>query len=563
MLLLATMLLATVAQAAVTPGSVRLRVTLDPQHTTDDALAEQLARIAGGTLAPGRDRDGFIITANPSAVAVLRSDPRVQRIEELATVATVRHVTDRPVMANTETTFTLGPYAYDGAGNITAIGTQDQYRYDALQRLKTATIAGTTQEYTYDRYGNIINIRTGTSDVSIGIDATTNRLSSAPTGNAYGDTDPAGRLTEYVDRDTFAYDALDMLKESVIQGHRKVYLYTPNEERIATLTIEGGTETTSTWTLRNLGQQVARTYAKTMVGGERWSWQEDYIYAGDKLVAAEVATPAGTLHFHNDHLGTPRLITGNGGATVARHTYWPFGLEITPTYQDAESRKFTGHERDIDTGGAVLDYMHARYYTPGLGRFLSVDPVLDVDRAMHHPQGWNRYSYVENDPTNKSDPNGKCSSVQTCSWQIAFALAPSLGRFVQTAFVHAVGQYAQSRALGYGAPVIVPGALSEGVTWGSKIDKQLGKRGWDAAGVHDIVNNPDRVMGATDQRHRPDGTTQDEPATAYLDSDGNYVVVNDRTGEVVQVSDKNDPNWKIPDFKPKEEHDPNSEEDAK
>jgi hypothetical protein len=50
--------------------------------------------------------------------------------------------------------------------------------------------------------------------------------------------------------------------------------------------------------------------------------------------------------------------------------------------------------------------MHARYYTPEWGRFLSVDPVLDVETAMRRPQTWNRYSYVANNPINSVDPTG-------------------------------------------------------------------------------------------------------------------------------------------------------------
>ncbi len=35
----------------------------------------------------------------------------------------------------------------------------------------------------------------------------------------------------------------------------------------------------------------------------------------------------------------------------------------------------------------------------------------------------------------------------------------------------------------------------------------------------------------------------DDPATAYYASDGSYVVRNDKTGEITQISNKNDPNW--------------------
>jgi RHS repeat-associated protein len=55
----------------------------------------------------------------------------------------------------------------------------------------------------------------------------------------------------------------------------------------------------------------------------------------------------------------------------------------------------------------VVDNMHARYYNPNVGRFLSVDPVLDVKRTLPNPQMWNRYAYVRNTPINVTDPDGR------------------------------------------------------------------------------------------------------------------------------------------------------------
>lgn len=41
------------------------------------------------------------------------------------------------------------------------------------------------------------------------------------------------------------------------------------------------------------------------------------------------------------------------------------------------------------------------------GRFLSVDPVLDLKQATRSPQAWNRYTYVLNNPVRFTDPTGK------------------------------------------------------------------------------------------------------------------------------------------------------------
>jgi hypothetical protein len=51
----------------------------------------------------------------------------------------------------------------------------------------------------------------------------------------------------------------------------------------------------------------------------------------------------------------------------------------------------------------TTDSMHARYYSPNLGRFVSVDPVGGV---VGSSQSWNRYSYVNNNPIVLIDPTG-------------------------------------------------------------------------------------------------------------------------------------------------------------
>lgn len=47
--------------------------------------------------------------------------------------------------------------------------------------------------------------------------------------------------------------------------------------------------------------------------------------------------------------------------------------------------------------------MRARYYLPGLGRFLSADTIVP---DLGNPQSYNRYSYVYNNPLIHIDPDG-------------------------------------------------------------------------------------------------------------------------------------------------------------
>jgi RHS repeat-associated protein len=187
------------------------------------------------------------------------------------------------------------------------------------------------------------------------------------------------------------------------------YVYTADDERIAVYTPTNGTWR---WTLREASGKVlreltSRNPASGTLGTASWSWTKDYIWRDGLLLATRQlepgATTPATYHYHLDHLGTPRQITDDTNQIVGSHSYHAFGPELSDGQKNepsATSLKYTGHERDGD-----LDYMHARYYDPDMGRFLSVDPSTKFD--LHNPQSWNRYAYAHNNPINKFDPDGR------------------------------------------------------------------------------------------------------------------------------------------------------------
>lgn len=296
----------------------------------------------------------------------------------------------------------FGDYRYDGAGNIIEAASE-LYFYDVLGRLQRATIGDRVQEFDYDRYGNIRRIITdGDLEHAIrpGVDAETNwaDLTHDPqTGqpnNMLTLHDAAGNV-EVSPNASFQYDALHVVKASTVGGVSRLHIYSASDERIGTIGAFG-----TDWTIRDNAGRVLRRLSTDTSGN--WRWLEDYIYgANARVLAAEVPTQEKVRHFHLDHLGTPRLTTGNGGAEIARRSYAPFGAELTPSA--TERLQFTGHERDAPS----LDYMHARYYEPLMGRFLSVDPVLAQKAALKAPQMWNRYAYVHNNPVNRIDPDGR------------------------------------------------------------------------------------------------------------------------------------------------------------
>jgi hypothetical protein len=69
---------------------------------------------------------------------------------------------------------------------------------------------------------------------------------------------------------------------------------------------------------------------------------------------------------------------------------------------------------------------NARYYNPVLGRFISADTIVP-DPA--NPQDLNRYSYVNNNPTNYTDPTGHCIW-DVCVLEAAAYVALAVGVYV-------------------------------------------------------------------------------------------------------------------------------------
>ena len=330
----------------------------------------------------------------------------------------------RTVAPESAPTWSSGTYVYDPSGNIVKVGAE-RYTYDLLSRLKTGTAGpGHTQAYGYDPFGNITSIVTdGGAALVPGVDQATNRISSMAGSNAFGTYDGAGNMITYLGLYTYIYDAANMVKETTgPSSQHEVYLYTVDDERVAAGTVTGSgggaTITSYRYTIRGLDNKVLRELDDTISGGTHtWTWKEDYIYANGQLQAAE--TPSRTLHFFSDHLGTPRLITDGAYNQVARHDYYPYGQEATSSAQDGEVMKFTGHERDT-----TLDYMHARYYTGPVGRFLSTDPISTPLGAVHRPQKWDRYAYVRNDPLGSRDPTGlyECRGSKEACDSIAISL---------------------------------------------------------------------------------------------------------------------------------------------
>jgi RHS repeat-associated protein len=121
----------------------------------------------------------------------------------------------------------------------------------------------------------------------------------------------------------------------------------------------------------------------------------EYIYVGDKLLAM-IRPGELAYYFHNDHLGTPQVLTDGTGGIAWKAVYTPFG-EAVPSIQTVENPfRFPGQYYDPETG---LHYNYFRYYNPPIGRYLTPDPIgLEG--------GINLWLYATNNPVKFVDPYG-------------------------------------------------------------------------------------------------------------------------------------------------------------
>ncbi|MGW6460136.1 polymorphic toxin-type HINT domain-containing protein, partial [Streptomyces sp. NPDC055078] len=101
-----------------------------------------------------------------------------------------------------------------------------------------------------------------------------------------------------------------------------------------------------------------------------------------------------------DHHGTGEQAINAATSAVSQRRFDPFGMARG---QDAGTwpgeKGFVGGTIDTSTG---LTHLGAREYDAKLGRFISVDPVIDYSL----PEQLNAYAYAYNSPVTLSDPTG-------------------------------------------------------------------------------------------------------------------------------------------------------------
>ena len=280
---------------------------------------------------------------------------------------------------------------YDLAGNVTrqeyshgsAASKTADYAYDDLYRITGFDLTGgTSRDYAYDRSGNLKSMVTGSSRLTYNYSGTStpNRLDSTAVGSAT--TTYAYNQNGWMTRkgaDTVRYDY-----RGLTTGYGSArYLMDPDRRRV-----KKKVGTATTYYVRGPGGSVLAEYA-----GQNLSAR--YVYAGSRRIAR--IGGGGAIYYLADHLGSTRSLVDGDGAVTAAYDYWPYGKVLATSGKGATHFRFTGHERDSESG---LDYMLARSYAYDVGRFLRPDPMQD-----EFP-GISPYAYANNNPLKYVDPDG-------------------------------------------------------------------------------------------------------------------------------------------------------------
>ena len=233
-------------------------------------------------------------------------------------------------------------------------GTSTTYSYDPAGNRLTETTAGTTISYVYDDASRLASID--------GV------------GNSY---DGAGNLL-FDGAITYGWDWQSRLNTADDGTTVTSFSYDGDNIRVAVDSVD------------HLYDRQGWTGLPELVS----TGTTAFTHSPEGVINQIGATTTGLLA---DGLGSVRHLTDPAGASIGSSGFDVFG-EITTQTGTASPFGFTGAQQFDD-----LVYLNARYLTPDVGRFLSVDPVRPGAPGV---TGYNPYTYVNNNPTTWVDPSG-------------------------------------------------------------------------------------------------------------------------------------------------------------
>jgi RHS repeat-associated protein len=380
---------------------------------------------------------GGLATATMGAKPITVSDSYNKRLQPATLSASTTSATIMSLTYN----FGLGT---NDNGNVVGItnnrdGNRTQnFMYDSLNRIQQAYTTGANWGETMsptatapgvapttsgiDAWGNLSN-RSGVTGKTLyeplsAVADKQNRL----TGFGY---DAAGNMTSNGSA-SYTYDAENRL----IMTAGVSYLYDGDGKRVEKCTAgttAGTCATNPTGTLYWTGTGSDPLVETDLAGNTL----ENYIFFNGQRIARRDGSTKAVHYYFSDHLGTHSLITDANGTMPpqSESDYYPYGGEIPVSGGDTNHFKFTGKERDSESG---LDFFGARHDSSSLGRFMSPDSLSTID--LSHPQKLNRYTYATNEPLGNVDAGGRCTAPAVAKGQVGICAET----YIRTAFIPGV-----------------------------------------------------------------------------------------------------------------------------
>ena len=276
--------------------------------------------------------------------------------------------------------------SYDAASRITDITRIDQhFEYDQLDRLIRAVGNTESRAYSYDANGNRLGLSLNGERSEYSVSPISNRLASVNGRTVRNFTYDAAGNTLSDGLTNFSYNARGRMASATVGTSTTSYVYNGKGERIAKNGphVPGGV---MYFAYDEAGRLIGEYDAKAKP-------IQEIIYI-DRLPVA-VARKNALYYVHADHLGTARAITDARNKVVWLWDSDPFGT--TPPADSGNefvfNLRFPGQYYDKETN---LHYNWHRYYSPGLGRYVSADPIGLA-------AGTNLYAYALNNPINWLD----------------------------------------------------------------------------------------------------------------------------------------------------------------
>ena len=318
-----------------------------------------------------------------------------QKAEEVSTVMDKKGKSTKKTAA----------YTYDMLGRITRetkTGREDiSYTYDANNNRKQMTIGNKTTAYQYNKNDELLRtdtLHTDTEKNDVVIyknDKNGNRLATVNRSEipaeakdtSYIDVDVTLGDNQLNDNVVNHYNALNQLTETLTKNYKVSFTY--DAEGLRTGKTVNGEKTVYVWD----GDQVVMELSK---GG---AVQKRYIRGNDLVYADKGENTEKTYYVTDMHGNVVQLLDESGNVTKT-YEYDSFGNEVKPEKKDENPYRYCGEYYDKETEEV---YLRARYYEPGVGRFITRDTYTG---ESDEPLSLHLYTYCANDGVNMVDPSG-------------------------------------------------------------------------------------------------------------------------------------------------------------